>query len=142
MGDEGSAACLGKMFISDFLKGLVPKDLADELESSFTVDYATVVKNVYKGEAPSRYLGSFAPWLIERYQTSEYVNDLVKLNFRLFIQRALGRYDFKEYPIGIIGGFGYCLRDIFLEVAAPSGIRISKIVESPLEGLIQYHSND
>ena len=142
LGDEGSAACLGKMFISDFLKGLVPEDIAKELEGSFKVDYATVVKNVYKGEAPSRYLGSFAPWLIERYQTSEYVNDLVKLNFRLFIQRALGRYDFKAHPIGIVGGFGYCLRDIFLEVAAPFGIRISKILESPLEGLIQYHSND
>ena len=101
-----------------------------------------MVKNVYKGEAPSRYLGSFAPWLLDRYQTSEYVNDLVKLNFRLFIQRALGRYDFKEQPIGIVGGFGYKLRNIFLEVAAPFGIRISKIVESPLEGLIQYHSND
>ena len=101
-----------------------------------------MVKNVYKGEAPSRYLGSFAPWLIERYHTSEYVSDLVKLNFRLFIQRALGRYAFKEYPIGIVGGFGYGLKDIFREVAEPFGIRISKIVESPLEGLIQYHSND
>lgn len=142
LGDEGSAASLGKMFISDYLKGLVPEDLAKEFGASFTVDYGTVVKNVYKGDSPSRYLGSFTPWLLDRYDESDYVNGLVKYNFRLFIERALGRYDFKDYPVGVVGGFAYRLKDVFTEVAAPYGIRISNILESPLEGLIKYHGND
>ena len=34
-GDEGSGAVLGKMFLSDVLKGLAPKDVtADSLRSS------------------------------------------------------------------------------------------------------------
>lgn len=142
LGDEGSAANLGKLFISDYLKGLVPAELASELEASFTVDYNTVVRNVYKGDAPSRYLGSFTPWLVERYSRYEYVSDLVKLNFRLFIERALSRYDFRDYPVGVVGGFAYSLKDIIKEVAAPYGINISNIVESPMQGLIEYHSND
>lgn len=142
LGDEGGAACLGKMFISDFLKGLAPKELSDELEASFKVDYATVVKNVYKSETPSRYLGSFAPWLIDRYKSYDYVQDLIKLNFRLFIDRALSRYDCKDYPVGLVGGFVYSLRDVFGEVASERGIRISRIEESPLQGLIRYHSDD
>ena len=142
LGDEGSAACLGKMFISDFLKGLVPKEVAEELEASFKVDYNTVVRNVYKGEAPSRYLGSFAPWLIERDSSCEYIRDLIKHNFKLFIDRALCRYDCKNYPVGLVGGFVYSLKDVFSEVASSCGIRISCIEESPMKGLIEYHSND
>ena len=141
LGDEGSAASLGKMFMADFLKGLVPEALSKEFASSFEVDYATVVTNVYKGDTPGRYLGSFAPWIIERSTKDEYLHELVRTNFRLFIERALKRYDVASYPVGIVGGFGYALRDVFTEVASAYGIRISSIVATPMEGLIRYHND-
>lgn len=141
LGDEGGGARLGKLFVSDFLKGIVPEDIASEFASDFTVDYMTVVANVYRGEAPSKYLGSFAPWILERYSRSEYVRDLVEGNFRDFIERALQRYDLKAYPVGIVGGFGYAHREIFKKVAAGYGIRISTIIPAPIEGLVEYHLN-
>lgn len=139
LGDEGGGARLGKMFMSDFLKGLVPEPIAGEFASAFEVDYMTVVKNVYRGDAPSKYLGAFAPWILERYDSCEYVKNLVDSNFRDFIERALKQYDLASYPVGVVGGFGYAHREILKKVAEPYGIRFSTIIPAPMEGLVDYH---
>lgn len=142
LGDEGGGARLGKLFMSDFLKGLVPEPIASEFAGDFPVDYLTVVKNVYRGEAPSKYLGSFAPWIVERYDSSKYVRGLVDGNFRDFIERALKQYPIDAHPVGVVGGFGYALREILRRVAEPYDIKFSKIIAAPMEGLVEYHAND
>lgn len=139
LGDEGGGARLGRLFMSDFLKGLVPEPVSSEFAKDFKVDYMTVVQNVYRGDAPSKYLGSFAPWILERYGASEYVRDLVDQNFRDFIERALKQYDINMYEVGVVGGFGYANRAILEKVAEPYGIRFSSIIATPVEGLVDYH---
>ena len=139
LGDEGGGARLGKMFMSDFLKGLVPEPVSREFAPEFEVDYMTVVQNVYRGDAPSKYLGSFAPWILGKYDSCEYVRGLVERNFQDFIERALMQYDTDKYPVGVVGGFGYANRHILEKVAGPYGIRFSTIIPAPIEGLVEYH---
>lgn len=139
LGDEGGGARLGKLFMSDFLKGLVPEPVASDFAGAYKVDYMTVVQNVYRGEAPSKYLGGFAPWIIERYDSCDYVRELVDRNFRDFIERALMQYDVENYPVGVVGGFGYALRAVLKKVAEPYGIRFSTMIAAPMEGLVDYH---
>lgn len=141
LGDEGGGACLGKLFMADFLKGLVPGDIAEEFGRDFKVDYMTVVQNVYRSPAPSKYLGSFAPWILERYHRSGYVRELVEQNFSSFIQRCLMQYDFRNYPVGVVGGFGYANREILLRVGAQYGITFGTIIPAPMEGLVRYHTS-
>lgn len=140
LGDEGGGARLGRLFMSDFLKGLVPETVASAFAGDFQVDYMTVVKNVYRGDAPSKYLGSFAPWILARYPSSEYVRGLVDGNFRDFIERALRQYDLDRYPVGVVGGFGHAQQEILRKVAGPYGVRFSKIIAAPMEGLVEYHA--
>lgn len=139
LGDEGGGAALGRDFMADFLKGLMPEALSREFAGQFTVDYMTVVKNVYRGSAPSKYLGSFAPFIMDRYEKYDYVRELADRNFRRFIERALLQYDIERYPVGVVGGFGYAYRDIFRRIAAEYGIRISTIIPTPMDGLVEYH---
>lgn len=139
IGDEGSAATLGKFFIADFLKGLVPAEVAADFASRYDSDYATIVQNVYRSEAsPSGYLGSFAPFIMEHY-SDEYIRELVEGNFRSFIRRSLKQYDTERYPVGVVGGFGYALKDIFAKVAEEEGVKISRFIKEPIDGLIDYH---
>ena len=139
LGDEGGGARLGKLFISDFIKGLVPEPVAGEFGREFEVGYHIVVKNVYRGDAPSKYLGSFAPWILAHYDSSEYVRTLVEGNFRDFIETFLKQYDYHRYPIGIVGGFGYANRAILEKVAGTCGIKISTIIPAPMDRLVEYH---
>jgi len=140
LGDEGGGAVLGRMFMSDFLKNQMPAELAEEFASKYKVDYMTVVQNVYKGTAPSKYLGEFAPFIMSHYGKIDYVTELAERNFRNFIERALCQYDIKNYPVGVVGGFGYANREILVRLGAEYGIRFSKIIAAPMEGLVEYHS--
>ena len=140
LGDEGSAATLGKLFIADFLKGLVPSEITEKFSSQYNYDYATIVENVYHSTAsPSAFLGGLAPFILEHYN-HPYIGSLVKNNFRAFIRRSLKQYDVDRYSVGVVGGFGCALKDIFLEIAAEQGVKISKFVASPIDELIKYHT--
>ncbi len=140
LGDEGSAATLGKLFVADFLKGLVPAYISEDFSSRYPSDYATIVQNVYRNAgSPSGYLGGFAPFIMEYYE-DPYIKELVDGNFRAFIVRSVKQYEYEKYPLGVVGGFGYALRDIFTRIAEEEGIRISRFYPAPIEGLIEYHT--
>lgn len=141
LGDEGSAAHLGLLFMSDFLKEHLPSEVKEAFSSQFESDYQTIVKNVYKSDTPSKYLGSLAPWIMEWYGKNEYATELVESNFKSFIERSLLKYDIDKYSVGLVGGFGFAYRDIFAKVAESYGIKIAQIMEAPMEGLVRYHSN-
>ena len=136
IGDEGSAAALGRMFLADLVKDLVPEDLAEAFSAFHEADYTSVVRNVYKNPAPSRYLGSLAPFLLD-HRGDAYVDALVKRNFRDLIERTLVRYD--RLPVGVVGGFGCACRADLERLGAGYGLTFSRFIPSPMEGLLAYH---
>lgn len=137
LGDEGSAAVLGKLFLTDYLKGFVPKELSEAFAAQFPADYPSLVKEVYGSAAPARFLGSLAPFLLAHYTAYEYVKNLIDNNFRAFFGRAIRQYD--TLPLGITGGFAYACRDILPGIGREYGIPITTISASPVAGLLQYH---
>ena len=140
LGDEGSAATLGKLFVADFLKGLIPEEIASEFAANYKCDYATIIQSVYRSAgSPSAYLGAFAPFILKHYD-HPYIKSLVDGNFRAFINRSLRQYDVEKYPICVVGGFGNALKDIFCRVAEQEGLRIERFISNPIEELIKYHS--
>ena len=139
LGDEGGGASLGKRFMADFLKGLVPEPVASEFAATYKVDYLTVVNEVYKGVAPARYLGSFAPFISRHYDSCEYVKDLIDNNFRALFERCLSQYDIKGKRVGVVGGYAYAHKEILERIASEYGVTISEITPSPIAGLVKYH---
>ena len=124
IGDDGSASVLGKLFISDFIKGLVPEDIAKAYAEQFPHEYADIVEMVYHNTgSPSGWLGSLCPFILSHYG-HPYIKQLVDNNFKAFVNRCLKQYDIDRYPVGIIGGFGNALKDIVRPIFEESSIRI------------------
>lgn len=142
LGDEGGGARLGKLFLSDFIKGLVPEPLASAAASSFGLDYMSIVNKVYRGEAPSAYLGSFAPWILAHSGDGGYVDALIEANLLSFVRRALSQYDLKTWPVGFVGGFACACAPIIERIAAAEGFSVSAIVPTPLDRLVDFHLSD
>jgi hypothetical protein len=44
------------------------------------------------------------------------------------------------YPVGIVGGFAFACRDILTPLFAAAGIRASRFIKAPIDGLCEYHS--
>lgn len=140
LGDEGGAATLGRLFISDFIKGLVPSEIAEDFKSRFPSDYSSIVASIYKSAgSPSGYLGSLAPFIMEHYG-HPYIKELVDGNFRSFFRRCIKQYDTDTFSVGIVGGFGYALQETIRSIASEEGISISVFLRDPISGLVEYHS--
>ena len=139
VGDEGSASVLGKLFVADYIKDCVPETMARDFASRFQAAYPSLVKNIYRSEAPARYLGSLAPFILSWYEREEYARLLVDNNFRGLFQRTLCRYD-PELPIGVVGGFGYASQDILKRLSSEYNVSFSKFLKTPMEGLVQYYA--
>ena len=139
IGDDGSASVLGKLFISDFIKGLVPDEIAVEYAKQFPHEYPDIVEMVYRNPAsPSGWLGSICPFIMSHY-SHPYIKQLVDGNIQAFVDRCLKQYDTADYPVGIIGGFGNALRHIISPVFEANGIKIRAFIPAPIEELVKYH---
>ncbi|MCU0370705.1 MAG: hypothetical protein MUC31_04775 [Bacteroidales bacterium] len=138
-GDEGSGAYLGKLWLTEYLRGRMPEHLKKLFDKRFGYSLENILDSVYSKPHPNRYLSSFAPFIGD-LKDDEFVKDLVKKNFRDFFTEQVTRYtNYEHQHLGVIGSVGHHFRDIFLEVAGEYNLQISKMIQSPIAGLVEYH---
>ena len=145
LGDEGSGVALGRAFLADYIKGLVPEDISAEFDKEFGLDYAGIVRKVYKEQAASAFMGTVAPFVM-KHIGNQYVNELVKDCLEAFLKRSLSRYcqgasdSTAARKVGVVGSFG-CACESLLHALAPAyGLDIVKFIKSPIDELVLYHS--
>lgn len=136
LGDEGSGAVLGKLFLADYIKGIVPEGLAARFHEAYGLDYPAIVSRLYSQEGPSRFLGSFARFVIEN-KDDDYASGLIRKNLVDFIERVLMRYGCRE--VGIVGSMGIACRDELMELGRMYGLDFVRFIKSPIEELVRYH---
>ena len=140
LGDEGSGAALGKALLSDFVKGLLPQHIEEELIKDFALDYQTIVRKVYREPAASAYLASFAPFIIERTD-DPYISAMVRDCIEAFVKRSLARYisDDKKIKVGVVGSFGCACEHFLREAGSEYGLEFTDFLKSPVDNLVTYH---
>ena len=138
LGDEGSAGALGRMFIADYIKGLVPERIAAFFREKYALTYPGIVQEVFHGASPAGYLGAFAPDILSFYADEPYIRTLVDGNFRAFINRCIRPLSTNP-SVGVVGGFGYACREMLATLGEAEGVRFCRFLASPSEALIAYH---
>lgn len=138
LGDEGSGAVIGRRFISDFIKGLLPDEISQEFMHRYGLDYMGIVQKVYREAQPSRFLASFSPFVYE-YREHPHLSALLRRCFDDFFERNISQYDWKNYPVNLVGSVAHYYAD-FLEASAQAhGMQIGRILKAPIDGLVEYH---
>ena len=141
LGDEAGGAWFGKQLLSDFVKGLLPQNLTDELVRRYGIDYPTIVQKVYREPLPSRYLASFAPF-IEEHGNHPYIKNLLRNGFDAFLLRNVVQYDYRRYPVHFTGSVAWHFRELLGRCLTAAGMRQGTIVQRPIEALTEYHRHE
>ncbi|MDR0995867.1 MAG: hypothetical protein LBL81_06225 [Tannerella sp.] len=139
LGDEGSGAALGKLFLSDILKGLAPKDLADDFFELMRITPDDLMEAVYNRPLPNRFLATIAYFLAD-YLDIPYVADMLNLNLERFFRRCVCQYDYAHYPIRFVGSVAYGFSEQLHDMASRFGMAADRIEETAMNGLIAYHA--
>ncbi len=139
LGDEGSSAYMGKLLLSDVLKGLVPPDVATKFYDDFRLSPDQILDMVYSHPRPNNSLSQFSMFLADNIDM-EYCRKLVYDSFLTFFRRNIVAYEYEKYPLSVVGGTACTFRQLLEQAAEEFGVRLDKIEYSSIEGLVKYHS--
>ena len=140
LGDEGSGAVLGKKFIADCLKNQLPEELKNKFLTTFGLTANDIINHVYRKPFPNRYLAQFTPFLAENMAEPAIYNLIFDSFTDFFVRNVMQYPNFDEYPVSFVGSIAYYFKDILEVVAFELGITLGEIKQSPLEGLVAFHS--
>lgn len=139
LGDEGSGAVLGKLFIGDCLKNQLPEWLRDKFLDEYELTPAVILDRVYKQPFPNRFLASFTPFLSAHLEEPAIFN-LVYDAFDSFISRNILQYNTKDLALGFIGSIAWYFRDVLEIVTSEHQLEIVRIEKNPVNGLADFHA--
>lgn len=139
LGDEGSAAVMGRKLLSDILKKQLPQNVIDLFLETYNITQAEILDRVYRQPFPSRFLGSYTRFLSENIKIPELENIVVS-SFDEFIVRNILQYpESAKCPVHFTGSIAYYFSKNLTECLGKYQLSRGKITASPMDELIKYH---
>lgn len=139
LGDEGSGAFLGKALLRDYLRGDMPASLTTEFRTAYGLERDEILDRLYNQPFPNRFIASFAKFAHDHYSQA-YCQQLVAESFNLFFRNIIKKYpNYQTHTFNCVGSVGYNFREALAQVAAAHGMRVGKIIHSPIDDLVSYH---
>ena len=90
LGDEGSGAVIGKLFLNSIFKGTLPVSLKNKYLAWSGLDYPTIINKVYRQPLANRFLASICPFISEQIAEGEkHENGTDELNEAMALYRMI-----------------------------------------------------
>ncbi len=139
LGDEGSGTCIGKMLVSDCLKGLCSKELQEALHAWCNMTYSEIIEKVYRKPFANRFLSRFAMFASEHIENPE-VEAIVRRSFEFFAVRCLEQYDeTRTMPVSFVGSVAKGFEPILRQTLEEHSMKVGTVAKDPMEGLVKFH---
>lgn len=140
LGDEGSSASLGKVFLADCLKGLAPPELCSSFFNKYGIDPDQILDYIYSKPYPNKLLALLSIFLYDHMELP-YVKNLIYQNLESFFTRNILQYDYQDYPVRFAGSFANMYKAELVEIATKLDIKLDMILDNTISGLIAYHKS-
>lgn len=137
LGDEGSGAYLGKRFVGDCLKGLLPAGLRDGLLEEYGLTPALLLEKVYRQPLANRFLASLVPYIHRHRQQPEVAAFLTDCFGQFFLRNVLAYHS--PLPASFTGSVAWYFQEEVKKAATHINIPVGSFVKNPIEGLVRYH---
>lgn len=139
LGDEGSGAILGKMFLQAYFYREMPAELHPIIEQVCPNGRKDILDKVYSGGIPAAYLASFTK-LFTEHQAHPFVWALVKKSFLEFLTRHVCKYkNHESLPVSFVGSVGFHYQEILKEALQELGLHAGVFIKKPIGNLVKYH---
>ena len=139
LGDEGSGAVLGRLFMNAIFKNSAFADVREAYLAETKLTQADIINRVYREPLANRFLASTSLYIYEHLD-NPLLRDLVVENFRQFFRVNIVPYQHQDLPVHFVGSMAYQYQELLSLAAGQEGFHIGQVIKSPMEGLIKYHS--
>ncbi|WP_294184752.1 N-acetylglucosamine kinase [uncultured Sphingobacterium sp.] len=140
LGDEGSGSYIGKKLLADYVRNLMPKDVNEVFYNTYKMTKDEIMDAVYTKPMPNRFCASFSKFVYDNNVNIEYTRNIVDEAFEAFFRNLVSKYpNYQSYTFNCIGSVGYNFRNVLAEKAEQYGMKVGKILRSPIDDLVQFH---
>jgi len=140
LGDEGSGCHIGKKLLTDYVRGYMPEEVREVFWETYKLTPDEVMDNVYTKPLTSRFCASFSKFVYDNNVNIQYSRNIVKTSFVEFFTNLVSQYpNYKDYSFNCIGSVGYNFRNVLEETAEEFGMKLGRIIRSPIDDLVKYH---
>ena len=138
LGDEGSGAVLGRLFLNAIFKNLDLADVREEFLATQKLTLSDIIRRVYREPMANRFLASFSPF-IHDHLGHPVVRRIVVENFRQFFRSNVQPYKRPDLPVHFVGSMAQSYPEELAEAARSEGFILGHVMKNPIEGLTAYH---
>ena len=140
LGDEGSGAYLGKKVIQHYLYEIFDKDIRNKFDKKYNTNPVEILENVYRRPLANRYMASFCFFLSEN-RGHYMIENIIEDGLNDFFFAHLQKYkETSSVTISFVGSVAFVFKDILKELCQTYKFELGKIVQNPMEGLVEFHS--
>ena len=140
LGDEGSGAYLGKKVLQHYLYDTFDPDLMDRFRMKYNIGINDVLDSVYKKPFPNRYLAQFTTFLVEN-RGHFMVENIIEDGLNDFFFNHIYKYrESWSLPIHFTGSVAYGFKDVLKTLCASYELTLGKVLKTPLDGLVEFHT--
>lgn len=131
VGDEGSGAVIGKMFIGEIYKG-EHRDLLPTFERETGLSAPVIISRVYREPMPNRFLASLNPFINKHKEDNPWIKDMIIECFCMFFRRNIRHYNRRDLPVNFVGSIAYYYKEELSVAALREGYMLGKVIKTPL----------
>ncbi|MCD4730471.1 MAG: ATPase, partial [Bacteroidales bacterium] len=107
LGDEGSGAHMGKVFLKDYLLGKIPQEIETAFKKDYNYNRDNILDAIYNLPFPNRFLASFCEFYAD-HLSNKYIFDMVSSSFREFFINQIKQYKgYKKLPVSFVGSVAF-----------------------------------
>ena len=140
LGDEGSVAVLGKLFLNGIFKGSLSEDIKEKYLKWSGLTYPQIIDKVYRQPLANRFLAGISLFIKENLKYYE-LRDLVIYNFQCFFEKNVLCYPSDSIrTLSAVGGVASAFEGELRACAEHFNYKIGKVIDAPIDGLIGYYS--
>ena len=137
--DYGGGSQIGKNFIKEYFEGTLPVELVNAFEKE-GYNRDVILNNVYKKSVPGKYLASVSLF-VSKHLAHPFAKKILVECFDSFFVQQINKYsNSKNYKVHTVGSIGFHYKALIAEVAKKHGYTMGNVIQSPIEGLVEYHS--
>lgn len=139
LGDEGSASYIGKKLLTGYFYQTMPREQREEMAREYHLERGEVIKRVYQEPNANLYLAGLAPFA-HRHADKPFFWEILFNGFREFLEYHVLCFErAREVPVHFVGSVAYHYRELLLNVLDHLELRPGRIIQRPLDHLIDYH---
>ena len=138
LGDEGSGAVLGRLFVGEVLKRQFHRSLCMSFLQYHKLTPEDIIEHVYRQPQANRFLASFVPY-ISRVQDDREVHAFLVREFRRFFHRNVRAYKRPDLSVSFVGGVAGAFEGVLREAVGKEKLTFGSVEKNPIGKIYDFH---